>query len=292
MRAPQFNTIYQFYKDEVARLATISIEDDASPSLSGGESYGPDSLVDDNPAKVAKIGATSGAWIFAYAEKQRIDIAALIHHTFDETPAGSPGSPTPSVRLEGNATSDFSNPTFVATFTIPPWFGEGTRRWPVNPYLVLTEVEGYDPEGFLFWRLVIENNSQNIQLGQVWFGSTIRRFDPDVRWGPRVVPDKPQIENRTSFGVSTIYPLGTTIWGYEADLQATDDLAEALEQHWYDVEGRARPFLLVPSGPGPDDRCYLVRYAITTRQAEWNFANTHVMRLAFQEVGRGLRPGV
>lgn len=172
MRAPQFNTIYQFYKDEVARLATISIEDDASPSLSGGESYGPDSLVDDNPAKVAKIGATSGAWIFAYAEKQRIDIAALIHHTFDETPAGSPGSPTPSVRLEGNATSDFSNPTFVATFTIPPWFGEGTRRWPVNPYLVLTEVEGYDPEGFLFWRLVIENNSQNIQLGQVWFGST------------------------------------------------------------------------------------------------------------------------
>lgn len=288
---PQFNTIYQFYRDEVARRATtITIEGDTSPSLSGGDAYGPDVLVDDNPAQVAKIGATDGAWVFAYAAKQRIEIAALIHHTFDET-VGSPGSPAPSVRLEGNNTSDFSNPTFVASFVVPAWFGLGARRWPVNPYLVLTEIEDYDPAGFLFWRLVIENNSQNIELGQVWFGETIRRFDPDLRWGPRVTPEKLQIENRTRVGVSTIYPFGTTIWAYEADLQATDELAEALEQHWYDVDGRGLPFLLVPSGPGPDDRCYLVRYAMTDRQAQWNFESTHEMHLAFQEVGRGLRPG-
>src|SRR6185436_20017195 len=155
-----------------------------------------------------------------------------------------------------------------------------------------TDNQDYDADGFRYWRLVIENNSQNIQLGQVWFGSTIRRFDPDVRWGLKVTPRKLQIENRTSYDVSTIYPLGTTLWGYEADLMATDALAEALEQHWYDVEGRALPFLLVPSGPGPDDRCYLVRYTMTDRQAQWNFDNTQDMHLAFQEVGRGLRPGV
>lgn len=291
MAEPAFNTIYQFYRDEVARLATITIEDDTSPSLAG-EGYGPENLVDDNPAKLAKIDATSGAWIFEYPAKQVIEVAALIHHTFDETVDDS-GSPSEAlVRLEGNSSSDFSSPAFVAPFVIPAWFGVGTRRWPMNPYLVLTDLEGYDPEGFQFWRLVIESNSQNIQLGQVWFGETLREFDPDVKWGLRIQPDKPLIENRTAFGVSTIYPRGTTIWAYEADLMATDDLADALEAHWYDQEGRARPFLLIPSGPGPDDRCYLVRYAMTDRQAQWNFQNVHDMHLAFQEVGRGLRPGV
>lgn len=290
MSLPTFNTIYQHYADEVARLATITIHDDASPSLSGGEDYAPSSLVDDNPAKLAKIDATSGAWVFAYDEKQPIQIAALIHHTFDATEA-NPGSPAPSVRLQGNDTDDWSDPAFDAAFVIPAWFSTGTRRWPNNPWMDLTDEAGYDAAGFLFWRLVIANNSQNIQLGQVWFGQQKRIFDPDLRWGLTTGADKPQIESRTSFGVSTIYPRGTTIWNKDASLMASDALAIALEQHWYDVEGRARPWLLIPSGPGEDDRCYLVRYAMTDRQAQWNFEHQHDMRLSFQEVGRGLRPG-
>lgn len=288
---PQFNTIYQHYADNVAKdAASITIETGSAVSPADDD-YGPESLIDDNPAQVAKIDDTTGAWLFAYDDPQRIDLAALIHHTCDETEA-SPSSPAPSVRIEGNDTDDWSAPSFSAAFTIPAWFAVGTRKWPVNPWLDLTQQSGYSETGFLYWRLVIENNSQNIQLGQVWFSPTIRRFDPDLRWSPRVSADKPQIENRTSFEVSTIYARGTTIFREEADLLADDTMAEALEQHWYDVEGRARPWLLIPSGPIANDRAYLVRYATTDRQMAWNFEHAHEMRLAFQEVGRGLRPGV
>lgn len=284
---PQFNTIYQHYADEVARLATITIESGAVSSPFD-DAYGPDALVDDNPAQVAKIDDTSGAWLFEYDTPQRIDLAALIHHSFDATSDNG----SLSVRLEGNATNSWGSPSFSAEFTIPDWFGVGTRRWPLNPWLDLTSISGYSATGFLFWRLVIENNSQDIQLGQVWFGSQIRRFDPDLKWAGNYGADKPQIENRTSFEVSTIYPRGTTVWRAAADLMADDTMAAALEVQWYDVEGRARPWLLIPAGPIDSVRAYLVRHATTDRQMQWNWENSHDMHLAFQEVGRGLRPGV
>lgn len=290
---PAFNTIYQHYADEVARNATVTIETGSAVSPADDD-YGPESLIDDNPAKVAKIDDTTGAWLFEYPAKQVIQVAALIHSNFDST-EGSPRSPNTSVRLEGNNTDSWGSPAFSAEFTIPAWFSTGARRWPVNPYLVLPDLPGYDDDGFFFWRLVVEDNSENLQLGMVWFGETIRRFDPDLRWtgtsGPAVGLDKPQIENRTSFGVSTIYSRGTTIFSEEADLLKTDVMAAALEQHWYDVEGRARPWLLIPSGPISDDRAYLVRYTTTDRQMQWNFIDTHAMRIGVQEVGRGLRPG-
>lgn len=290
MTMPAFNTIYSFYSDEVARLAdSIVIENDTSPSLAGDDQYAPAALIDDNPAKVAKIGDTSGAWIFSYPSAQRIDLAALFHHSFDATD----GSPDVSVRLEGNATNDFTTPTFSASFVIPAWLGAGDTRWPQNPWMDLTQETGYSETGFQYWRLIIENNSQNIQLGQVRFHSAIYRFEPDdLRWGLTTAADRPQVENRTSFGISTIYPRQTAIWSREADLQADDVLAATLERHWHDVGGRAYPFVLIPAGPGSDDRAYLVRYAMTDRQAQWNFDNWHAMRLGFQEVGRGLRPGV
>jgi hypothetical protein len=285
---PQFNTIYQFYSDEVARLATITVESGAVVSPVDPD-YAPASLVDDNPAKVAKIDDTSGAWLFEYASAQRIDLAALIHHNFDE----STGSPGVSVRLEANTSNSWGAPPFSATFTIPPWFSVGTRRWPVNPWLDLTQATGYTTTGYRYWRLVVDGNSQDLQLGEVWFGSQIRRFEPnDLKWGLTPGAHKPQIENRTSFEISTTYSRGTTVWRQEADLMADDTLAAELERHWYDVEGRARPWLLIPSGPIDDDRAYLVRYATTDRQMQWNWENANDMRLAFQEVGRGLRPGV
>jgi hypothetical protein len=287
---PTFNTIYTRYSDEVARLAdSIEIESDTSPSLSGGDDYDPETLVDDNPAKVAKIESTTGAWHFTYSEKQPVALVALIHHTFDESAIESPNA---NVRIEANDTGTFGAPAFAADIPIPPWLGVGTGSWPQNPWIDLTAVSGYDPDGWLHYWLIIENNSQNIQLGQVIFSPVIRQFDPDLRWGLRHTADKPQIENRTSFGISTLYPRGTTIWTAEADILLTDDMRADLESHWYDVEGRARPFVIVPSGPVRSDRCYLVRYTMTDEQVQWNSHEILAQRLSFQEVGRGLRPGV
>jgi hypothetical protein len=287
---PQFNTIYQHVEDEVARLADITIETGAAVSPADDD-YGPASLVDDNPAKVAKIEDTTGAWQLEFDSPQRADIIGLIHTTLDET-TDSPGSPAPRVRIQGNNTASWATPAFEADISVPAWLGTGTRRWPVNPWLDLTAQDGYDEDGFLFWRLFIENQSQNIQVGELWLGQVIRRFDPDLRWDLRRRERKPEIENRTSFEVDTTYSRGTTIWEQEAELDADDEMAAALERHWYDVEGRARPWLIVPSGPIANDRCCLVKYMTTERQMEWNFENMHRMRLGFQEKGRGLRPGV
>lgn len=294
MATPAFNTIYTHYSDEVARLATITIEADTTPSLSSGAAYAPASLVDDNPAKVAKInenstgapavGPVSGAWVFAYVAKQPIRFAALIHTTA--------ASGSGSVKLQGNNTASFASPAFSATFTIPSWLGTGSGRWPQNPYLVLDDLPGYDAAGFFYWRLVFTNQPENIQVGEVRFHPTYYQFDPDLRWGLSVSAEKPQIENRTAFGVSTLYARGTTIWEQQADIQLTDDMRFALEAHWYDVEGRTRPWVLVPSGPVRDDRCYLVRYAMTEESVRWDNWEITSQRLQFQEVGRGLRPGV
>jgi len=299
MSAPTFNTYYTHYSDEVARLAdSIVIENDGSPSLAGGDDYAPETLVDDNPAKLAKIteggsgspaaGLVSGAWVLSYSAPQPIALVGLIHHSFGDPTSGSPSG---SVRFEGNVTDDFSSPAMSVEIEIPEWLGTGTGRWPQNAWKDLTGESGYLAGGYQFYRLIIEDNPQNIELGQLWCASVIRQFDPDLRWGLSIGADKPQIENRTSFGVSTIYARGTTIWTAEADIQLTDEMRDALEAHWYDVEGRARPWLLVPSGPGTPNRCYLVRYTMTDRQAQWNSHETHSQHLSFQEVGRGLRPG-
>jgi len=294
MATPAFNTIYTHYSDEVARLATITIEADTTPSLAGGDAYVPASLVDDNPAKVAKInedstgapavGLVSGAWVFAYVAKQPIKLAALIHTTAS--------SSSGTVKLQGNNTADFTSPAFSATFVIPPWLGTGSGRWPQNPYLRVDEQAGYDAAGFFYWRLVFTNQPENIQVGEVRFHAHYYQFDPDLRWGLSVSAEKPQIENRTAFGVSTLYARGTTIWEQQADIQLTDDMRFALEAHWYDVDGRTRPWVLVPSGPVRSDRCYLVRYAMTEESVRWDNWDITSQRLQFQEVGRGLRPGV
>jgi hypothetical protein len=49
-------SIYQLYTDEIARSATITIETGVDP---GDTNYAPASLVDENPAKVAKIDSTT-----------------------------------------------------------------------------------------------------------------------------------------------------------------------------------------------------------------------------------------
>jgi len=275
------SAIYQRYSDEVGRLATITIETGVDP---GDPNYGPATLVDDNPAKVAKIDSTTGAWLFSYAAKQPVAIVALIHHAFD---AGA------DVKIQGNATDDWlgsPGPAFEASLTIPAWLGTGAGRWPVNPWLDLTAQPGYDATGFQYWRLVITGNSQNLQLGQVWFGSAIRRLDPDLRWDFVRTRDKPIIENKTAFGVSTIYARGTTRWQLQGDHRVTDALEADLDTQWFEADGRAYPWLLVPDGL--ENRCALVRWAETNRAVTKHFLDVHDHRFVAEEVARGLRPGV
>lgn len=270
-------SIYQRYSDQVAKLATITIETGTPPvDLTN---YGPQVLVDDNPARVAKIDSTTGAWLFTFLAAQRVDLIGLIHHDFD---AGG------NVRIQGNAINTWGAPSLNALITIPPWLGVGSR-WPLNPWLDLTGVAGYTTTGYQFWRLIITSNSQNLQLGQVWLSPTIRLLDDDLQWEYVQTPSKRVIENRTAFGVSTIYSRGTTEWKLQGGHLMSDALQALLEEQWYDVDGRSNPWLLVPNGDV--NRCYFVRYADTMRGVTHIVDDVHSHQFNVEEVSRGLRPG-
>ena len=275
---PSAAAIYQQYSDEVAHLATITIETCVDP---GDDNYGPAALVDDNPAKVAKINSVTGAWQFAYPAKKPVAIVGLIHADFD---AGA------DVVIQGDDAADWVTPAFEAAITIPAWLGSGTGAWPVNPWLDLTEAAGYDAAGWQYYRLLVTANSQNLQLGQVWFGSEIRRLSPNLHWGFTERSQKRTIANETSYGVQTIYTRGTTEWRLEASGEFGATLQAALEAQWADVDGTAYPWLFVPDGLV--NRCYLVRWAELIRAERHIFSQQIGQELVIRELARGLRPGV
>jgi hypothetical protein len=279
------NAIYQHRSDNVARAtAAITVGTGTAPS-----GYGPTLLVDENPARVAKITAGTAAWVFDFGTAQRVDLAALIHHNFD---TGG------DVRLQGNATNSWGAPTFSAAFVIPTWQAAGTpTRWPVNPWMDVSAQSGYSAGGFRYWRVVITGNSQNVELGQVWLSPTIRRLTVNMESGQEEARNRGLVRNTTSFDVDTIYPRHNPRWSTVFALPTVDQtLRTALQQQWDDVGGQTYPWLLVPNGDM--NACYLVR---------WSMPEERLKRLllgpgaaprsvsqsdcSIMEVARGLRPG-
>lgn len=275
-------TIYQYLSDEVARTATTISVDDGTPNTD--DNYLPASLVDENPAKVAKIDSTHGAWKFDFnGVKTRVDIVGLFHHTF---------ASTATVKIQGNDTDSWGSPSLNATITIPTWYSTGTTRaWPKNPWIDLTDgVSGYTSSGYKFWRLAVTGNDQDVHLGEIWMGSQIRRLDPNINWGLKQAVDKPIVENMTAFRVRTTYSRATAIWQQEGLLEATDSLRTALKNQWFDVDGPSHPFMLVPDGLV--NEAFLVHWNVNAQEIELNFLDYNPMQLKFIEAGRGLRPGV
>jgi hypothetical protein len=281
---PSAHTILTRYADEVGRSATASIQTGTDP---GDPDYAADQLQTDNPAQVAKIDSTTGAWVYDFGSAQRVDLAAIIHHDFD---AGA------DVKLQGHATSSWGSPSFEQAFTIPAWKAEGTRAWPVNPWLDLTTDAQYSASGFRYWRLVVTGNSQNLQLGAWKLYSSFIRVESDFRPGLGRAHRKPIIENRTAFEVATIYHRNTTLWMQDGTMRLTTAQADVMEDQWYDAAGRGYPFVIVPNGLR--NICYFVRRAGNDFQEAVQFhdldddSEVIDQPMSLEEVGRGLRPGV
>ena len=272
------NAIYQKYTDNAARSATLTIQTGTDP---GDTNYNPSSLVDDNPAKVAKILSTTGAWLIDFTVAQRIDFVALIHHDFD---AGA------DVKIQGNASNAWGSPSFSASITIPAWLGSGATRWPVNPWLDLTAAAGYSAGGFRYWRLVITGNSQTLQLGQLWMSAGIRRLTRNYNLGVSDLRQRPMIQNRTAFGVDTIYSRGTSRWAQKIGINTLEDtLRASLRDQWDDAGGRTNPWLYVPNGL--NNESYFVRWATPEEQMDRILTNLSTFGAVVEEVSRGLRPG-
>lgn len=270
--------IFTDFSDELARQATVTVETGTSES-----GYGPELLVDDNPAKVFRSPNTSVALQFSFAAKTPLAFMSLHHGTFEADD---------DVRLQADDDADWDDPAFDVAFPMAGWVGAGASRWPVNPWLDLEAQEGFDPAGYKHYRLACGLStplSQALQLGQVRMHPSVRRMDFDR--GVRLRPSKRIIEHVTAFGVSTIYTRGTTQWAASFGLGGLEDVDRAsVEEHWDDVDGRSQPWVLVPDGTV--NRCYLVRYATAELEMELALRGLAAASVSVQEVARGLRPGV
>jgi hypothetical protein len=276
---PDKSAIYHFYTDNILLNADLSISLGTDP---GDPNYTPSSLVDGNPAKPAKIDSVTAAWLAGMrGVKTPAQSLFLIHHDFKE------GC---DVRIQGNDTDTWGTPSFEAHVTIPAWLGSGVGRWPVNPWLDLTEQFGYDPLGWMFWRLLITSNDQNVQLGQWLLCNPIRRFEQDLAWSSKRTLNKRLIENRTSFGVSTIYSRNTNEVVIEGDHRPLAALEDELIRQWYDVEGRARSWPFVPNGLL--NECFFGRWQAPSRASTYFAPGAYENRFVFEETSRGLRLGV
>lgn len=263
------NLIYQKLTDQVADNAT-SVLGTASDSA-----YPPANLYDFNPAKPAKLTGTTGDWVWSFAARQRIDLAAIIHHNLT---AGL------NVRFQGNDTNVWGAPTLDTTITIPAYRDDG---YPSNPWKDLTGVTGYTTAGFFFWRLAIVGvNGAPVAIGDVWLGSVIRRLDPNIDWGVKVEHERKTVEHETDFGVMNVYDLGVTIRRFSGNLDTTDAQRELLLAQWESVHGRVSPWLMIPNGDVND--AWLVRWGRAMNEKSFDLIDRNTIPFEAVEVGRGL----
>lgn len=273
------DAIYSFLSDEVGRNAVVSIETGTDPA---DPNYSADHLHDENPAQPAKILSNTAAWQWVFGAPQDIQWISLIHATFD---AGV------DLKLQArHDTSDWSTPDFEVALTVPPWLGSGNTAWPVNLFKILTGETGYDSDGWECWRLICTGNSQNVWVGQAWLSTAIRYLTPNYRWGYTKTRIRPVVENRSAYGISTVYDRGTNLFEFACNLKATDSLADDLLDQWIDVGGRAHPFMFV-ADPTKNDASY-VRWKTSEEPMQVTYRDYIEMSLVFEEVARGLRPGV
>jgi hypothetical protein len=202
--------------------------------------------------------------------------------------------------LQGNSVNSWGSPIpFDADIDVLEWLGSGSRRWPRNTSLDLTQHEDYNPAGYKYWRLFCEGNSQNVQLGQVILSANIRYMSPDLRWEFVRTFRNRSIVNETAYGSKTIYARRTKQFLLQGDQMMTESFYNDQLTHFFDADGIGLPWLLLPKRPISDDletvdeaEAYYVRWA------EDDLSTTHVYvgavnrKYMVEELSRGLRPGV
>lgn len=262
--------LYGHYSDNVAPLATWAVNTGAEDP-----DYLAANLVDRNPAKPAQLTGTTGSWVGSYAGAQRVDLVVLPMHNLI---AGL------EVRIQGNAANAWGAPTFNQAITIPAYRAD---LLPTGCFLDLTGLAGYNPAGFQFWRLVVVGvNSQPVKVGELLLLSTKRTMNPNVNWPVKPTQDRPIIENRTDYRVSTVYDLGTTIRRFQGDVDTTDVGWTALEAWWLDCRGRARAFTFIPDESV--NVAWMGRFASTMLDPTQAITDRNTWTLDVEEVSRGL----
>ncbi len=230
-------------------------------------------------ARPAKAEETIAAWLAdATARpggKQRVDAAAVLMHNLT---AG-----LSNVRIQGNATDDFTTPTFDHAFTVPAYRGDG---FPIGFWLDLTGLANYTASGFEYWRLSVGTANANPVAVKVKLLRQLQTLDPNISWGAVEGEDRGLVEHRTDHKVSSIYDLGVTVRSIAGDLDSPDTQKAAIRTLWQSTAGRVYPFLLIPDGDVND--AWFVRFLDPKLSVQLNLPDRNSMRVGFEELSRGL----
>lgn len=259
--------IYVHPPDNVAAMGTAvpSTEDVAYPIAN---------IYDNNPAKPFRFDDVEGTIVWDFGAAQRIDLVSLIHHNLI---FGL------EVRVQMNATDSWATPSLDELILIPANELDG---YPVNPWLDLTDKDGYLLAGYRFLRLVFEDNGVNIALGEVVLGAIKRSLTIDMDWPIDDGVERPIVEHQTDYLVSTIYDFGVKQRTVRGTTKSTDAGRLAIRAWWDSCRGKLTPTLIVPFPE--DNEAFFVRWESEARSDRREFFDYSVIDLAWREVSRGL----
>lgn len=270
---PQGVSILTSYAGERGRGSTITL-----PVGTSEAGYGVSRLVDDEPDGLFRSADTDVTIRFDLGAKMPILLVALIH----ATPQASD-----SVTIEFSDTP--GGGTISIPFGQPGWIGSGQGRYPLNGYLDTTTVEGFDEDGYRYIDFIFSSLAEPLQIGGIKIYSSLTRVP--LSRGLKTRPRKADIEHRTSTGVAYLHTHGVTQWAADFEFGGLDPVdLPVLEQHWYEQDGRALPFVFVPNDTL--NRCYFCRFSGFDLQTAYETSAQMAIPTGVEELSRGLRPGV
>ena len=275
-----YDAVASLYSDELARRSTVTM-----PTGTAIDTYGVDRLTDDNPAHLFRTTSTTVRLVFAHPERTVLALLALIHATTEADD---------DVRLQANDIDDWSAPDFDVVFPQAGWLGSGSGRWPVNPRIFPSALEGYDQYGYNFHSLIFGRDTplaQNLELGNIRMHPTFQFWALDR--AAKESWEKRRIQHETSFGVRTKYLRRADTQSFAIGMSGLDESASeraTLKAQWADVEGDGQPFLFVPDASV--NECYLTCWDMTVQEFDRQTRSQAGFSGRLREVGRGLRPGI
>lgn len=260
------SAVYGKPSDNVAGNATITVQTGTVDS-----DYPLANLVDDNPAKPAKLTTTTGRIVFDFGSAQTLQLIALIHTNLD---AGL------TVKIQANATDSWGSPSVDLAITIPTVPDDD---YPINPWLDLSG----SAYSYRYWAIYISGtNSAAVAIGEVWMQATKRSFTRNILWGCEEMEVRPSVEHATTYGVTTVYPFGIRMRRVSGSVRANQTAAAELLALERDCEHRGSPFLFILD-PAVNDALY-VRWGIAPFRKRNVFLQTRPIDVTFEEVSRGL----
>jgi hypothetical protein len=252
---------------------------------SGGESVDPDyqlaslhDLEPENPFK-ALDGSVALDIVWAAVAKIRIEYVGLSIHNI---------VPGKAVLFQGNNLNVWEAPLMNAPITIGPALLSGHSR---APWKDLAAVEGYDPDGFLFYRLhVPANDGIPVQLGEVVLSRALRTLPVGIGQGMRPRHRHPVLQGlKTGAEFETRYRLPIFNRSFQGQCGDALDLAVWLDLHA--ETGGCDPFVWVQDPSDETDGGWLAQFAETTaRDLEWSYVTGSYkpVDIEIQEICRGL----